>query len=294
MNFSIKAKKVLSSAMALTMLTAGAFAADTSVFSKIAPTQTLTAEAVTPNAQTWGQWYYVITGKDTCLIGGYKGKDKNIWVPEFINGYAVKGVADFAFNGDTGHTQLNLPRGAAKIGKYAFANSQFEKIVISESTTEIGEYACYNAKKLTTFNFPRGCRIINQYAFAGTKLTRFDGPYFSGINCGWIGNGAFANTPLNKLTLSGDWSVCGQAFMNCTQLYNVDLNTSTFDSAIGNGAFQNCTNLTYVNNLCVWTTKTDKPYIVNEKHRVTIGRYSYRLLGDNIGFYNEYYKKLHG
>jgi hypothetical protein len=293
MNFSIKAKKVLSSVMALALLTAGASAADTSIVKNIIPTNTLTAEAVTPNAKTWGQWKYIIKSSTTCYVAGYTGKDKVIFVPETINGYVVKGVAESAFAGETGRTELKLPRGATDIGDYAFAYSSFNRIVIPEGTTEIGDYACYYAKNLTDFNIPNVCRIINQHAFEGTKITRFISPYVSRSELGWVGIGAFANTPLNTLTLNGRWSVCGQAFANCKNLYNVEMNEDAFDSAIGNGAFQNCTNLTYVNGLCVWSTKAGQPYIVNEKHRVSIGRYSYRLLSDNIGFYNAYYRALH-
>lgn len=293
MNFNIKVKKVLSSVMALTMLSASALAADTSIIKDIIPTESITAEAASSSVLTWGQWKYVVTGSYTCEVAGYTGTDQVIWIPEYINGYSVKGVADYAFNGDKNHRELRLPRGAAKIGRFAFANSNFQRIVISESTTSIGEYACYNAIKLTSFNIPNVCRTINQYAFAGTKLTKFDSPYCSSNDYGFVGIAAFANTPLNSLTLNGNWSVSGRAFANCNQLYNANMNTSAFDSAIGNGAFQNCTNLTYINNLCVWTTKAGQPYIVDPSHRATIGRYSYRLLSDNIGFYNAYYQALH-
>ena len=45
MRFSIRSKKIISSLMALTMLTAATAAAESNVFSKIIPTNAITADA---------------------------------------------------------------------------------------------------------------------------------------------------------------------------------------------------------------------------------------------------------
>ncbi len=76
---------------------------------------------------------------------------KNIIIPDTVDGYAVKEIADNLFY-DVGLIKLKMPSTLEIIGDYAFYDNQIESIEISDSTyIEMG-VACFNKNKLSEIN----------------------------------------------------------------------------------------------------------------------------------------------
>lgn len=98
-------------------------------------------------------------------------------------------------------TELVIPDGVTKIGKYAFFNCyDLASVTIPNSVTEIGEYAFKDCDGLTSVTIPNSVTEIDKYAFSGC-------------------NGLKSVTIPNSITKIG-----ADAFENCTGLTSVNIN----------------------------------------------------------------------
>ena len=103
----------------------------------------ITADKV--SAKTSGDYKYVITGKKkkTCAIRKYLGKDKDVVIPEKIDGYTV-----------------------TRIGNRAFKNNDnIKSIKLSKHITIIGESSFYGCDELKDITFPKKFHTIKTKAF---------------------------------------------------------------------------------------------------------------------------------
>ena len=109
---------------------------------------------------------------ETCYLLGYKGSENALTLPESCNGknYAIY---QYAFDGCTGLTSIEIPDSVTSIGRYAFYNcTGLTSITIPEGVTSIGDDAFYNCKSLTSIEIPDSVTSIGDYAFRGcTGLT---------------------------------------------------------------------------------------------------------------------------
>ena len=85
---------------------------------------------------------------------------------------------DYAFNGCTSLTSINIPNSVTTIGDYAFSGcSGLTSISIPNSVTTIGEDAFRRCTGLTSINIPNSVTTIGDYAFSGcTSLTSISIP----------------------------------------------------------------------------------------------------------------------
>ena len=122
----------------------------------------------------------------------------NITIPSTVtyegNKYTVVGLGDFAFDGcskltsvdlskvndsftyigdwsfsETGISEITIPSTVTSIGKYAFLDSDVESITFDETSSlqEIGEYAFSGCSKLSTLEIPDSVVSIGDSVFAG-------------------------------------------------------------------------------------------------------------------------------
>ena len=83
------------------------------------------------------------TENGTITITGYTGSEKNINIPEKIDGIPVTAIADKAFE-SKGLTGVTIANGVKTIGINAFAFNPFVNIQIPNSVTSIESRAFYN------------------------------------------------------------------------------------------------------------------------------------------------------
>lgn len=91
-----------------------------------------------------GYYHFRLLEDETAEIVEYSGKEVNLIIPQTLNGYAVTGIADYAFAFNIDINTLHLPEGLQHIGIGAFG-------------------ACLN---LTDIYFPNSLISISDKAFA--------------------------------------------------------------------------------------------------------------------------------
>lgn len=115
------------------------------------------------------------------------------------------------------NTEFDIPEHVAKIGEYAFANTNLKHITISHKVNIIGKHAFENCNEMTSINIPANVERIDESAF---------------INC----------KNLKKVDIEkGVNSLGNQVFKNCTALDDIKLPASIMK--IGDEAFANCKSL---------------------------------------------------
>lgn len=182
------------------------------------------------------------------------------------------GPSDSESDGTTSYS-YTIPDNVTEINKYTFNGvKNINNITISKSTKIIGENAFADCSNLTSINgwddveiisnhafescsnigeisFPKSVVELGEYAFAGC----------SNINTGNNSLELSKLTVINKFTFAGCerltnvnindniTTICESAFIECTKLENVILNTDSSLSSIENNAFNNCSNLNIFN-----------------------------------------------
>jgi len=107
-------------------------------------------------------------------IKKYTGNDKNVVIPEQIDGVTV-----------------------TRIGNYAFYNNELQNVVIPDSVTHIGDWAFFYNNKLENIVISDFVTYIGDYAFDSNKLQNI---VISDSIIRYIGFLAFGNNePLKQI-----------------------------------------------------------------------------------------------
>ncbi len=195
------------------------------------------------------------------LITGYIGEDKNITIPETVNGSAVKGIAQEAFKGSDlesavvpGHvktvgnsafedcehlTQITLSEGIETIGNKAFYGcSVLKSVDIPGSVTAVGTRAFYGCKELNNVFWNANVAEIPEQAFAScTSLTNFK--FNDKVTS--IGKDAFSGAKFSNIELPVNLKHIKEGAFASTQLTTVALPEGTL--TVDKFAFRNCRSL---------------------------------------------------
>ncbi len=119
-------------------------------------------EAVVASADSFE--YQLSADKTRVTITKYKGKDKNIIIPDKIENAAVYSVGT-AFAG-TDIEQITLPASVKNIGVEAFKNCEkLHTVVLQEGLESIGNSAFFECSALKSIAFPRSLKTIGNGAF---------------------------------------------------------------------------------------------------------------------------------
>lgn len=145
------------------------------------------------------EWYTLTTNDIQISSDGtihsctYDFSNKNIIIPQTINGYEVKKLYQRCFrNKDIHHVKLpegleeinslcfynndlitvELPSTVKIIGSNAFGDNKIEKVKFSSSLHTI-DYAAFQNNSLNTIELPLSIRMIGSYAFDQNKLSSF-------------------------------------------------------------------------------------------------------------------------
>ncbi len=128
---------------------------------------TVLQEAVDP-AQPYA---YEVLADGTVKITKYKGTDKQIEVPDKIDGKEVSVIGESAFQGLENITSVKLPESITKIESGAFAwCTGLASVNLPAKITEIADTLFYSCAALTTVKLPEGVTSIGEYAFYGCTV----------------------------------------------------------------------------------------------------------------------------
>ncbi|MGN1432857.1 MAG: leucine-rich repeat protein [Ruminococcus sp.] len=211
-----KFKKVISVIIAVVMVV--------SVFSAL-PLNANAVGNILRKAPTFvsGDYQYEVRDDGTAAIDEYLGSDKNVVIPDKIDGYAVSRIGYESFLDCTSIESVIIPDGVTYIGMDAFRNcTNLKSITIPDTVNEIGMLA-----------FQDTAWLENQrdgVVYAGKVVYTCKGemPVYT------------------NLTLKSDTTgIADKAFAEQENLYRIVIPDSV--SVIGFGAFDKCTNLISVN-----------------------------------------------
>ncbi len=186
--------------------------------------------------------YQIINGSVT--ISGYNGSLTDIVIPSSIEGWAVRAVGSFAFQGCDQLTSIILPDGITSVGNDAFSGcTALTTVNLPSSVLFVGDSAFFGCRSLASIHIPGRVASIGYAAFydcASLTGVTID----SGVTL--IGNYAFSGCrSLTEITLPDTVSSVGSyAFSECTALRVAALPEGI--SAIGTGAFHACKSLNQI------------------------------------------------
>ena len=125
-----------------------------------------------------GDYTYYVNGDGTVVISGWKGADKEIVIPDEIDGRKVTTIGNWAFSHCEGLTSIKIPDSVTTIGDEAFSDCKgLTTIVIPDSVTSIGNQAFKRCSSLTSIELSDSLTTIGHEAFSDcSSLTSIELP----------------------------------------------------------------------------------------------------------------------
>lgn len=203
--------KLLSLALALLMLV--------SVFTGLP----LTAGAVTIDInsssyyETSGDFEYGVLQDGTVEIKRYKGNEKELEIPDTIEGYDVTSIYLRAFDGC----------------------ENLEKVIIPDTVTSIDDDAFAGCKNLSMIIIPDTVTSIGMYAFDNTAW--YDEKPDGLVYAGKVAYKCKGDCPEEVVLIEGTTGIADKAFENCEKLESITIPDGV--TVIGEQAFHNCIRL---------------------------------------------------
>ena len=162
-----------------------------------------------------GEYYYCITKNNQATVGAYYGDEKNVEIPEQIQGAPVVRISG-TFASNEYLEKVKLPENLTEIGKNTFYYCKnLSNIDIPQNVVNISDYAFYYCQNLNNINIPQNVTNIGDFAFYGCK------------------NIEKVIIPDNVKSIGDD------AFRECEKLQSVKLGKNL--SSIGHDSFWKCT-----------------------------------------------------
>ena len=228
---------------------------------------------------TSGDYEYTFLDDGTVEISKYIGSDKEITIPDTIDGKKVTSIGNYVFEHCIGLESITIPENITNIENMAFhictnlesinvdvnnniyssidgvlfnkeqdkiiffPDNRFDSYEIPDSVTSIGDMAFYGCDNLTNIIIPDSVTSIENYAFSGcanfTSITIPD-------SVTSIGESAFSCCfILTSITIPDSvTSISDETFSKCYKLTDIIIPNSV--TSIGNRAFYACVNLTNI------------------------------------------------
>lgn len=192
----------------------------------------------------YGHYKYEKQYDGTVKIIYYNGSEKDLIIPDEINGMPVSIIGDRVFSGKT-FTNLVIPDSVTTIESEAFEYcKELKTAQLGKGVTTIDTRAFYECSNLESINIPNGVKSIGNNAFA---------------NCTWlqsisvpdsvesIGDSAFSYCKALRTAVLGEGisQINRWTFNNCINLKIITIPDSV--QSIEQGAFHSCQAMTSVN-----------------------------------------------
>ncbi|MCR2043940.1 leucine-rich repeat protein [Anaerosalibacter massiliensis] len=155
--------------------------------------------------------------KDTNTIIDYKGKDKDVVIPNEIDGEPVMEIGTGAFQ-NKGLEAIYIPDSVIEIQKEAFKGNELAEVNIPNNIISIEESA-FEGNKLVKISFPERLLEIKKNAFRNNELTNIKLPNSLDL----IGSGAFTNNKLSKVDIPNNVIVLGDYAFSDNELIEVSI-----------------------------------------------------------------------
>lgn len=213
---------------------------------------------------------------DAIEITGYRHSDKDIVIPNKINGYEVVGISDYAFyNEDI--TSIVFNHNLKYIGSNALAkNPKLQEVIIPDGVT-LGAGVFIDNFGLSKVQLPTDLKVINSKMFSNNRSLRYiEIP--SGVEA--IGFQAFANSAISSIELPKELKHLGDDVFANTKITELNLP----ESLITLGALSNMEllenfnipqNITKLPNEFLLKNKAIEEIIV-PNHILEIGDYAFQ------------------
>lgn len=173
-------------------------------------------------------------------ITGYHGTEREIVIPEEIEGRPMTRIGEEAFR-DYDLTSIDLPDSLLVIECFAFCDCDcLESISFGKNLEQIGSYAFSGCVALQKVSWPEGVTEIEGGVFDGcTSLRSVSLPN----KLEEIGDAAFRGcTSLERISMPESLKVIDYvAFKGCNSLQSVELNKGL--QYLGASSFEDCTSL---------------------------------------------------
>lgn len=132
--------------------------------------------AVDENATT-RDFLYTVNGDGTVTVNSCKTGAEYLYIPDYIDGYPVTDIADYAFANygrTVRHMKLRLPATLKRIGSYAFSEcSSLEILELPEGLEYIGVSAFERCLSLVYVDIPDSVTTLSSSAFNYVRGTRY-------------------------------------------------------------------------------------------------------------------------
>ena len=202
---------------------------------------------------------YIIDENGTIIE--YLGEDKELFVPEVIQGIKVNAVGEYAFVGKKTLEYIVFPESVKTIGEHAFYGASNLKQVRAPGVEQLDTFAFRACKALESFE-GNSLKVVGEDAFNGcSKLKYIDFSTVEKIEASAfydtksltslvsdtlteLGSFAFYNSGVKTVNISKVTKINWSTFKNCAELEKV--NIPLVDS-IEKEAFRNCTALVEIN-----------------------------------------------
>ena len=233
MSSSKKNKKFIASVMALSIITAGATSAESSIIRNIIPANTLSAEAANSNG-----WDYSVLSNGTVKLTRYTGGASYVTVPSSINNKTVSALGDNLFKDNTTIRSVTIPKGITNLPFCCFwGATNLESVSLPSGLTTISNCAFKGTKSLRSVTIPSTVKDIQFHAFWESGITSFSA---SSLND--IGSAVFEDCKnLKSATIPNNVTVTWQTFKGCSSLETVTLPNSL--KRLGQSTFEGCVKL---------------------------------------------------
>ena len=165
-----------------------------------------------------GDYSYSMLDNSKIVINKYKGTEKDVSVPEKIDGYEVAEIGEYAFGFNSNVESVVLPKTVQTICSQAFIQcTNLKSISLPDTLRTIEGSAFYQCESLDNVLIPDSVETIEGGAF-------------------------YVCDNLTNITLSKNLKViCEETFAHCTNLKSIVIPDSV--TTIEDNVFYNCTNL---------------------------------------------------
>lgn len=182
-----------------------------------------------------GDYSYIIQEDGTACITKYSGKDKDLTIPDTLDGISVTSIGDDTFSSFFSLTVITIPDSVSSIGSNPFRNCEklstvnvsidhpafatIDGVLFSKADKRLVCYPCADSR--TSYEIPRGVQIIGDNAFHSCK------------------NLTTVTIPDSVTTIRNG------AFLSCSSLTTVTIPDSV--TTIGSNPFRYCDKLSTIN-----------------------------------------------
>ena len=194
---------------------------------------------------------YSIIDTHTVEVSGYTGNEKELSIPQKVNGYRVTSIGKEAFFYNDVIQKVVLPETIERIGDEAFAGSTLENINLPQTVHEVG-YLAFELTPIFEKNMENGVSYIDGICVGGEQdclleVVTEDELMTVDIrpDTRLISNYAFIrNMYIKEVRIPESVKCIGQgAFYRCENLREVDI---ALNVKVSESAFDKCDNLKVV------------------------------------------------